>query len=242
MIPRLGRVQFKHDYIFIEFVRGRFCHRTAYFKRLTETKFNFVTERHVGQTDARNKWLYYIRVGAHDGRTQSTRCPTLHLIPPFCPTPSTVLKLFPSASFDSTSRSSFILILCWNGRCRSPCFVSCVCLLHLGQSIAVHFDFVLKRTVLISLFRFVCVLESLSSLFLLCIFSHSFNYTCLLINLECSSFGERVGFFEVFWFQCVPIKVPNGFSTYSKNNWACWLTSLAAKNSNGYLRSLPFLR
>ncbi len=103
-------------------------------------------------------------------------------------------------------------------------------LLRLNQSIAVHFDFVLKRMVPISLFRFVCVppppwpvdhrsfwfcaetngadllislrvcvLESLSSLFLLCIFSHSFNYTCLLINLECSSF-ERVGFFEVFWF------------------------------------------
>jgi hypothetical protein len=38
---------------------------------------------------------------------------------------------------------------------------------------------------------------------------------------RCSSFGERVGF---FWSsQCVPIKVPNGFSTYSKNNWAPWL-------------------
>jgi hypothetical protein len=43
-------------------------------------------------------------------------------------------------------------------------------LLRLGQLIAVHFDFVLKRTVPISLFRFMCVLESLSSLFLLCLF------------------------------------------------------------------------
>jgi hypothetical protein len=43
-------------------------------------------------------------------------------------------------------------------------------LLRLGQSIAVHSDFVLKRTVPISLFRFMCVLESLSSLFLLCLF------------------------------------------------------------------------
>ncbi len=42
-------------------------------------------------------------------------------------------------------------------------------LLRLGQSIAVHSDFVLKRTVPISLFRFMCVLESLSSLFLLCL-------------------------------------------------------------------------
>ncbi len=37
---------------------------------------------------------------------------------------------------------------------------------------------------------------------------------------RCSSFGERVGIFEVFGSQCVPNKSPNGFSTYSKNNWA----------------------
>jgi hypothetical protein len=43
-------------------------------------------------------------------------------------------------------------------------------LLRLGHSIAVHFDFVLKRTVPISLFPFMCVLESLSSPFLLCLF------------------------------------------------------------------------
>ncbi len=51
-------------------------------------------------------------VSSRDGQTQSTRCPTLHLLPPFCPTPSTVLKLFPSASSASASRSPFILILC----------------------------------------------------------------------------------------------------------------------------------
>jgi hypothetical protein len=46
--------------------------------------------------------------------------------------------------------------------------------LRLGQSIAIHFDFVLKRTVPISLFRFVCVLH---------LFPLSFSFAFLATHL-----------------------------------------------------------
>ncbi len=56
--------------------------------------------------------------------------------------------------------------------------------------------------------------------------------------------GSVLDFLKFFRCQYVPKKDPNGFSTYSKNNWAPWMhagSPLAAKNSYAYLWSVPIL-
>jgi hypothetical protein len=78
-------------YIFIESVKGQFCHRTAYlkrliktksnsayFKRLTETESNSVAERHIRHTNAASDFIY--KSSGYPRPSVTVRCPCIVLL------------------------------------------------------------------------------------------------------------------------------------------------------------------